>query len=245
MKYQQVIDEAVLFDPLIQKIKNNLRVKLFNPDFIDITSKEFASGNFDSPFNLIKEYFINKNIPVDIIIDKSNDDFQGQFTAGFKYDSKNGKGKQTVLPRIKLYVRKILHKSNIDNAYNDGTISKDLIYKFFNQLITVVTHEMIHYNQTLRDKRQNMPFIGNNWEYLDKIETSIAKIPYYNRKEEMMAYAENYISDLKISGKSKNETLQILSNPKSYDERWSKNNSNWKTYRRYLYDYVIKYFDKI
>jgi len=104
--------------------------------------------------------------------------------------------------------------------------------------IDTCLHEIIHYLQMqTRAKLDN--------QTLNKIHS---KDNYFNRKDELMSFAAELLSDLKSQGYTKKQTIEIIQ--KGEDEEGFKSSKiynmyrkipkikNWKTFMKYIYNYL-------
>jgi hypothetical protein len=127
------------------------------------------------------------------------------------------------------------------------------------KLISVIVHELTHYyqnNKIARNIQKDRPNpIINKQKYAASkdIKDVIDKYEYYNNPYEMMSFAHNIISELKMKGHTKQEVLDYIQNTKNENDDINDNQlnyyksinidfTNYKKFMTYLYNYVERYY---
>jgi len=118
----------------------------------------------------------------------------------------------------------------IEDKFIKSLSDKEMVRNICTFLNEVLRHESIHLQQVSR--------MGNSDLYL--LDSSPTHNPkkYWNDKKELMAYAQSLIDQLVEQGKSKDDILQLLNNPKDI-KSWV-----WDVYKKVLNAKQMKRFKK-
>lgn len=236
MRIIQVLSEKVLYDDKLKSILYSLKSKLLNDNISERITNEI---NFNwQKTNEIKSMTLITVI--ENVISKYVDNISvtvNNHMLEFGHFEDLGGNYNLCLNILALAKESgILKSLRIKNkvAYIDD---------FLIQCIDTSLHEMIHYLQMkTRD--------GLDRDTANKI---YSKDDYFNKKDELMSFAAELVSNLKSQNYTKKQAIDIIQ--KGEDEEGFKSSKiynlyrkiprvkNWKTFMKYIYGYLEKWGD--
>lgn len=237
MKINQSLYEGILYDDKTKSILYSLKSKLLDKRIIEKIKNEIninwnATNEIKSITlitiiqNIITKYIENITVSIDNHMEE----------LGYIEDLKNGNY------NLCLNILALAKESGIIKILR---IKDKVLYieDFLIKCIDTCFHELIHFLQmkvrsTLDNNTQNKIY---------------SKDEYFNRKDELMSFAAELVSDLKSQGYTKRQTIEIIQ--KGEDEEGFKSSriynlykkfpkiTNWKIFMKYIYKYLERWDD--
>ncbi len=236
MRINKVLSEKVLYDDKLKSILYSLKSKLLDDNISEKITNEinfnWQKTNEIKSMTLITiiENVVSKYVDnISVTVNNHMPEFGHFEDLGGSYD-------------LCLNILALAKEAGISKSLrvkNKVTYIDD----FLIQCIDTCLHEMVHYLQMgTRTKLDNKT-----------INRIYSKDDYFNRKDELMSFAAEIISNLKSQGYTKKQAVDIIQ--KGEDDEGFKSSKiynlykkipkvkNWKTFMKYIYGYLEKWND--
>lgn len=237
MKIDQSLYEGVLHDDKTKSILYSLKSKLLDERIVDKIKNEInINWNSTNEIKSMTLITIIQNVVSKYIenITVSVDNHMEEF--GHMQDLTDGNYS------LCLNILALAKESGISKILR---IKDEVVYieDFLIQCIDTCFHELVHFLQM----RTRLTLDNST---LNKI---YSKDEYFNRKDELMSYAAELVSNLKSQGYTKKQAIEIIQ--KGEDEEGFKSSKiynlyrkipkieNWNTFMKYIYKYLERWDD--
>lgn len=230
MNFIGAITESVLLDVELARTIAELKLKLLNGKIKERITNEI-NKNWIEKNTLESEtlkYFMQKIV-------SSNYDLTVKIDNTLDYYGEFDPDDRTIVINLKETAKEM-------GLFKIMKIKNRIVFidDFILDIINTLSHELTHYAQFKTRQFKVLNMIKNKMEYSDD-------------KEEMMSFAIGIAQTIKGSNFTKDEALDIISlkDDDFYQKdlkdfvRMKSHLKNWKTFLRYLYDYIQNHWEEL
>lgn len=222
MKFKQYINEKVVVPPMAEI--NKFTKEIYNY----IKTRDNIKNNYDLYDILDDMNRIGERYKISFLYSRGDSQVEGYFAieGGEYFDSSD-------------HIMVIIYQDDFEKTLTND----NLLGKFILGLKNVLSHEMVHkgqvnkYNPKYKDDIKKQ---AKELQNLVKKHMDNEMLAYFNRKEEIMAWAISMYNELKNEGHSKEQILSMLKNTESNIEKLMKDSYAFEAMYRILKEYNPK-----